>query len=139
MGVVAELDLSDLRHLLDFGLVVLIWLVQLVIYPSFVYTDKSQLVGWHRRYTQYMGMIAGSLMIGQMVVVVLQCLTDRGVAVWCSAVLVFAVWVLTFCFFVPTHQRIDNGAVEDALLQRLVHVNWWRTVLWSVLFLVGWF
>jgi len=36
-----------IRLLFDFGLLVLIWLVQLVIYPSFLYYEQDNLKRWH--------------------------------------------------------------------------------------------
>ena len=44
-----SLDLA--RLLIDFGFVVLIWAVQLVIYPSFGFYAKANLFEWHKSYT----------------------------------------------------------------------------------------
>ena len=35
------------RVIIDFGAVVLIWMVQLVVYPSFTYFQKKELMDWH--------------------------------------------------------------------------------------------
>ncbi|MFT7429007.1 MAG: hypothetical protein ACI9IZ_001504, partial [Nonlabens sp.] len=40
--------LDLLQLLVDFGLVVLIWIVQLIIYPSFLYYGSKTLNKWHK-------------------------------------------------------------------------------------------
>ncbi|MEQ9363414.1 MAG: hypothetical protein RIF32_04185, partial [Leptospirales bacterium] len=54
-------------HLFHFGLVVLIWLVQLVIYPAFMYADAEQFTDWHRVYTERVSLVVVPLMLGQLV------------------------------------------------------------------------
>ena len=39
------------RLIIDFGLVILIWLTQLVIYPGMRFIPKDRLVKWHQSYT----------------------------------------------------------------------------------------
>ncbi len=58
--------LNELRQLIDFGLVVLLWLVQRIIYPSFMQVAPERLVEWHAQYTQQMGYIVVPLMFGQL-------------------------------------------------------------------------
>jgi hypothetical protein len=59
-------SLNELRQLIDFGLVVLLWLVQWIIYPSFLQVAPERLVKWHAQYTQRMGYIVMPLMFGQL-------------------------------------------------------------------------
>ena len=60
------------RLLFDFGLVILIWMVQLVVYPSFRYYKESDLMRWHERYTKAISIIVVPLMFGQLFLVILQ-------------------------------------------------------------------
>lgn len=60
------MNIDLVRLLLDFGLVVLIWIVQLVIYPSLCYYQDKDLAKWHKIYTQRIGVIVGPLMIAQL-------------------------------------------------------------------------
>ena len=52
-------------------------------------------------------------------------------------VLVIAIWVMTFVQFVPMHNAISKGQVDENLLEKLVKTNWGRTLLWSILFILG--
>ena len=49
------MDLQSVRLLLDFGLMVLIWIVQLVIYPGLCYYKSEDLGNWHKIYTGRIG------------------------------------------------------------------------------------
>ena len=57
-----------LRILFDVGLLVLIWMVQLIVYPSFLYYTHEQLVVWHTRYVKQISLIVIPLMFGQTLV-----------------------------------------------------------------------
>ena len=48
--------LNNYALLVDAGLVVLIWMVQLIIYPSFLHYDNN-LVEWHHKYTSRIALI----------------------------------------------------------------------------------
>ena len=55
--------LTGLQIIVDSGLFVLIWLVQLIIYPSFRYTKEAYFVQWHARYTLLMGLVVSPFML----------------------------------------------------------------------------
>ncbi|MEO1009857.1 MAG: hypothetical protein AAFX53_01035 [Bacteroidota bacterium] len=56
-----------LRLLCDFGLVVLIWSVQLIIYPSFQFYNPIELLLWHGIYVHRITYVVLPLMVGQLV------------------------------------------------------------------------
>ena len=81
-----EALLPLLRHIVDFGLVVLIWLVQLIIYPSFSYTAKDELQTWHQRYVARITVVVGPLMLLQVLIVSMQVFVEGAgarCAHWC--------------------------------------------------------
>ena len=126
-----------LKLLVDFGLVVLIWMVQLVVYPGLTYYSESDLISWHSEYTAAISIIVMPLMVAQAGIHGRQLFSDfsrMGVA---ATVLIGSAWVNTFFFAVPLHHQIAarQNALEAA--QELVSVNWYRTVLWSVVFLLS--
>ena len=71
------------RLIIDFGLVVLIWLVQIIIYPSFEFVESSQFRKWHERYTNRISFFVGPLMLSQ-------------VALWLTAAYQFNDWLSYF-------------------------------------------
>ncbi len=128
------MSLDTIRLLFDTGLFVLIWLVQLVIYPGFRYYSKENLIAWHQKYTLGISLVVIPLMFGQLISAGLQwSLTANSYTLW-SMVLIAGVWLSTFLQFVPIHNAISKGIFDNDLLNRLVNHNWLRTALWTVLF-----
>lgn len=134
-----HLDLNDIRTLLDFGMVVVLWLVQLVIYPSFLRCELIQLVDWHRAYSNRVAWVIIPLMFAQLPVV--GWLTWKEPTNFNIAALaaLLVCWILTFAVSVPLHRKIDSGDTRAATVERLIRTNWPRTILWSFAFAMGLF
>ena len=128
-----------LRIVLDFGLLVLIWIVQRIIYPGFEYYNTDNLIFWHRKYTLRIGFIVAPLMIGQLGISLVQVFFTLSIYTVVSLILIIMVWISTFLQFVPMHTSISKGIISEKLLCSLVDKNWLRTFLWTVLFLMGLF
>jgi len=131
------MELDELRTLLDFGMVVILWLVQLVIYPSFLTCDLTKLVAWHRVYTRRVAWIIIPLMFTQLPLVAWLSWKNPGSANIGSLTALLACWILTFGVSVPLHRKIDAGGTSANTVQRLIRTNWPRTLLWSMAFLLG--
>ncbi|MFT4830528.1 MAG: DMSO reductase anchor subunit [Psychroserpens sp.] len=125
--------IAELRLLLDSGLVVLIWMVQLVVYPSFKYFATADLVNWHQKYTVRITYIVMPLMLGQLLVSGFQFYETQSFYSVGSFVMVLALWATTFSIFVPLHAKIGSNSFSPEDLQRLEKRNWIRTVLWNLI------
>jgi predicted ferric reductase len=125
--------------MIDFGLVVLIWMVQLIIYPSFMYYQEEDLMRWHDRYTGAITVIVMPLMLAQVVLYALDLSRgDISVVKWISVLLIVLIWIHTFTLAVPLHNQIAEGTEVSAAAEKLVRVNWFRTVAWTIIFLLNW-
>lgn len=131
------MSLEIIRLLFDAGLFVLIWMVQLVVYPSFSFYNSNNLKRWHDKYTKQITFIVMPLMLGQLATVGVQLWQNVTWYTVLSGVLVLLLWGSTFLKFVPLHNRIATGDFDERTLNDLVRFNWGRTVLWSVLFLIS--
>ena len=118
------MPIALLHLIIDFGFAVLIWAVQLVIYPSFKFYTPENLIKWHRIYTQKITLIVLPLMFGQLAIAVIH--------LWNTIN-----WLLTFLIFVPLHQLIDKALHNDRTVTELVQKNRIRTFLWSLLFVLS--
>ncbi|WP_084273348.1 hypothetical protein [Maribacter antarcticus] len=127
--------LETLRIGFDFGLLVLIWMVQLVIYPSFTYFSRNDLIRWHRIYVQRISYIVIPLMLGQTLLAIYQLYLTSSLYTAGSVVLILFVWMLTFLLFVPRHNAVSNVRFDENTLSELVSYNWSRTALWSIIFI----
>lgn len=123
------------RLLLDFGLFVLIWMVQLIVYPSFIHFSKNGLAEWHKKYTPRISFLVVPLMLGQLMVYGALLQEAKTFYTISCFILVLLVWLVTFTIFVPRHKAITAGNYTEQTLTELVNLNWIRTVLWSALFL----
>lgn len=131
------MNLDLLRLLVDFGLVVLILLVQLIIYPSFTQMSADDLKKWHPIYTVRVTAVVLPLMIGQLLIVLMQTWNYFSYSNFASMAIVIALWLLTFLQAVPLHQKIDRDKDPVSAAKELVQVNRLRTFLWMVVFVLG--
>ncbi len=129
------LDLA--RLLIDFGFVVLIWAVQLVIYPGLDYYSKQNLYTWHRSYTVRVTFIVLPLMFSQLILAGIQLWQIQNWYTIISGIIISILWLQTFLIFVPLHQSIDNNVPVENVCKKLIIKNWMRTFFWTLLFLIS--
>jgi len=121
--------------LIDAGLVVLIWMVQLIIYPSFPYYKTENLIKWHQKYTIGIAVIVIPLMLSQLIVATTDFFLYFSFQSLAAFTIVLFLWAFTFLSFAPIHLKITNGEITNELLFRLIRLNWIRTFFWSLLFI----
>ena len=131
------MDLAEIRTMVDFGLTVLIWLVQVIIYPGFHYLDREKLVAWHRIYARRISFFVIPLMTAQVALLGYQTWSMPSLVNIAACFCVAGAWLSTFAFSVPLHQKISQGVFHGKILDRLVVTNWPRTLLWSAVFFLG--
>ncbi|WP_295832634.1 hypothetical protein [uncultured Winogradskyella sp.] len=131
------MNLEFIRLLVDAGFIVLIWAVQLVIYPSFKFYSNANLLQWHRLYTKRVTVIVLPLMLGQLVLGFFQLFQIQNLYTISSFIIILLLWVITFTMFVPLHQSIDKGQPIYNVCNKLKKKNWIRTLLWSLLFIIS--
>ena len=129
--------IDNLRLLVDFGLVVLIWMVQLIVYPSFLYYPKAEFKVWHQKYMSRISIVVVPLILGQLLLAVLQFWESPNPYTIGSMVLIGAVWLSTFVQFAPVHTQISRDGYQQRQLELLVKRNWLRTALWTLIFLLN--
>ena len=133
------ITIPEIHSLVDFGMCVVLWLVQLVIYPSFLRVDPSDLLAWHKAYTFRVSFVILPLMLGQLVIAILSVWEDPSILEWIAFAFVLVCWILTFFVSVPLHRKIEQNDISRETRQKLVMTNWPRTILWSVIFGLGLF
>lgn len=127
----------SLRLCIDFGLVILIWMVQRIVYPSFLHYSKEQLVEWHKQYTPAIASIVTPLMIIQLGIAVYQCIHHITLFSLGYMGIILSLWTITFYTFVPLHRALGTQEFIDDVPRQLVGKNWRRTLLWTLLFIIS--
>ncbi len=131
------MDIALIKLVVDTGLLILIWMVQLVIYPSFIYYDEKSLVKWHIKYTSNISYIVVPLMLVQSFIAIFQLFSNSSLNTVAYFILVLSSWLLTFILFVPIHAKISRGLTDSEMLRKLVRSNWLRTAIWTLIFILG--
>lgn len=126
----------QLLLLISFGLVILIWLVQLIIYPNFQYIPAAELIKWHKIYTPRITVVVAPLMILQLALTIYLSFYLFSTLNLLALGLIVLNWLITFIYFVPLHVKIDQDNINQTSLRRLVQLNWYRTIIWSCVFFI---
>ena len=129
--------LIHIQFAADTAMAMLIWLVQLVIYPAFRVVDRDSFHDWHRNYMKTFSRIVIPIMLLQALCHGLLAVLHPSVMQWISSVAVLGAWAATVTLSVPCHQRLQTSGFQPDVVTRLIKTNWVRSFLWSLPFLSG--
>ena len=129
--------LQTARLIIDSGMCVLIWMVQLIIYPAFHAITSARFSSWHSEYMQAIGTIVMPLMILQALFTLGSCYLRPGLWTFLALGCMLIAWAVTALYSVPAHQALQSHGYQSAVVDRLVLTNWIRTCAWSALFLIS--
>lgn len=127
---------DSLLLVVDFGLVVLIWLTQLVVYPSFLWSEERSFPRWHAIYTRRISLLVVPLMLGQALMHGVRIASSPTATAGLAAAAILVAWVVTFAFAVPCHRALHTEGHDRAVIRRLIGWNWWRTSCWTLAFVL---
>jgi hypothetical protein len=114
------------------GLVGLIWVIQIVHYPLLKDVGRSEFISYHERHMALITWVVGPLMlveIGSAGLLLL--LGERSLGFVVSLIPLAVVWASTGLLQIPLHQKLTQG-YDIATLDRLVSTNIWRTFAWTL-------
>lgn len=131
------MNIKEISNIVNFGLVVLTWMVQLIVYPGFLYYSTEDLAKWHQAYTPAISIIVIPLMFSQLFISGYLLLNKVSLLHIVIMALVIIVWVITFIWAVPAHNNIASGIEPQQQAAALVSIHWYRTVVWSAIFTLG--
>lgn len=114
---------------------ILIWLVQVIIYPSFKYTSEADFPAWHSKYTRLITFFVLPLMFIQLGISFYQITIEMNALNIAVLVIIVLVWLSTFIISVPLHNDLQAGK-NIKLIAKLVKTNWYRTILWTAVFMI---
>ncbi len=116
----------------SWGLAVLIWVIQLVHYPTFRYIEPSRFAEFHLHHNTSITYIVMPLMLAELAnIIYLTNKTDFSSVFILLSLLVLALWAITFFVSIPAHNQMHFMKNEKAI-EKLISTNWWRTALWTL-------
>jgi hypothetical protein len=127
------MELLLVHAAVTWGLVGLIWNVQLVQYPAFALVGQAEFAAYHRHHCARITWIVAPLMALELLTAIaLLAAPPAGLSAPMLAVgatLLAVNWASTAFVAVPLHGRVSGRARE--VQRRLVATNWIRTAAWS--------
>ncbi len=113
-------------------LVGLIWLVQVVHYPSFRFIPESDFKAFSVFHTTQITWVVAPLMVAELLLVLRMFFETSLPAYvpWSALALTALVWASTAFIQVPLHGKLALGKDQTAITA-LINSNWIRTIAWS--------
>ncbi len=123
--VVLELVVTSL-------LVGLIWVIQLIVYPSFNYIAEEKWQSFHQLHSYRISCIVTWLMPLELILALLIISNNEtSVLALFSLALLVIVWLSTFLLQVPAHNKLSKTRSPKVVLF-LINSNWLRTIAWTL-------
>lgn len=112
-----------------------IWVIQLVHYPSFHYIDRNRYGLFQEFHMRNISRIVFPVMLIELItgvlLVQLPIFGNSNNFFYIAFILLIIVWFLTATLFTSIHKNLSNGYNKN-IIYRLVNLNWMRTILWSL-------
>jgi len=108
-----------------------IWVIQLLHYPSFHFINDKKYIEFQHFHMQRISFIVIPAMLIELASALLLAYFFRSSLTIILLALLLGVWAVTFIFFTNMHQKLTNG-YNQSIVDRLIQINWSRTILWSL-------
>ncbi len=133
MNIFNEQSMLAIHLVLASIMVGVIWVIQLVHYPSFRFTDREKYVSFQIFHMRNISFIVVPVMILEFLSGLLLVLyhSNHESLLRISFILLLIIWLVTALFFAQIHQKLSKG-YDETLVRKLVSFNWIRTLLWTI-------
>ena len=110
-----------------------IWVIQLVHYPSFHFIELKQYTTFQRFHMSRISYVVIPAMLTELFTIILIVISMDQIdtLVLASAILLIFIWLMTAVFFSGVHQKLTLG-YDQTVVDKLVKLNWGRTLLWTL-------
>ncbi|MEM7324525.1 MAG: hypothetical protein AAF531_15655 [Actinomycetota bacterium] len=111
------------------------WAVQLLVYPQFRSVPADSFVPYVNdhatRIVQLLALFAPLEVLLALVLFVARPGEVSARLALLGGLLLVVAWVATGVYYAPLHGELQAGGYDEALVDRLIITNWFRTALWS--------
>lgn len=121
-------------HLIATSVMVgVIWVIQLVHYPSFHFIELKQYTTFQRFHMSRISYVVIPAMLTELFTLILIVISMDQIdtLVLASAILLIFIWLITAVFFSGVHQKLTLG-YDQTVVDKLVKLNWGRTLMWTL-------
>ena len=127
-----EIEILSNVHFLSTSIMVgIIWVIQLLHYPTFHFIKESDYVEFQHFHMQRISFIVVPVMVLELFSAVMLVYYFWSNLLILCLIILLVIWLITFVFFTKLHQSLLGG-YDKIIVDKLVQINWSRTVLWSL-------
>ena len=127
--------LDDLltTHLTSTSIMVgVIWVIQLVHYPSFKYVNESDYIIFQKYHMSNISYIVFHIMFTELTTAILIFFSgEKSFFFMLSLICLFLIWVITGVLFTKFHNILQKGK-DLKMIEKMIKANWMRTLLWTL-------
>lgn len=116
------------------SLVTLIWMIQILHYPMFLYLNKETFHETMRFHQNRISYIVIPLMVTELFLSLYALASETSLNNILSLGCVIAIWASTFLIQVPLHAKLTF--YDEKIIKSLINGNFLRTALWTIHFFI---
>ena len=126
-------SLEQLHLITTSMMVAIIWIVQILHYPTFLFIDKKQYTEFQQFHMKKISYIIIPIMIVELFsgLGILFLIQKGQILFYGSLALLVLIWMLTGLLFTKYHSELSKKYNQETILQ-LIRFNWIRTLLWTI-------
>ena len=122
---------------IDFSMFMVIWIVQLIVYPSFLFLDPKRFLAWHTCYCRRISYFVLPLMSAQLINSVTSCFFVGSTWEWARLIAVLSAWAITFFHSAPRHKVLSSQGKVVGEIESLIRGNLFRSLAWTMVLIVS--
>ena len=126
----------DQIHLIATSMMVaIIWIVQILHYPTFLFINKKQYTDFQQFHMNKISYIIVPIMAVELFsgLGILFIIQKQQISFYVSFALLILIWMITGLLFTKYHSDLSKKYNEETILQ-LIRFNWIRTLFWTMRF-----
>ena len=108
-----------------------IWIVQLLVYPNFMFIESTEFKKFHHFHTSRISYIVAPVMLIELITAGALYLQDFKLFSFINLLLAVFLWLLTGFVSVPLHNKIQESFSMESV-RSLIQTNRFRTALWTL-------
>ena len=110
-----------------------IWVIQIVHYPSFHFIEKELYTAFQRFHMNRISIIVIPIMLAELItgIMLLFDKSSKSHFLTISLIMLILIWAITGVFFSKAHNKLIIG-YQELVVNQLVVMNWIRTLLWTL-------
>lgn len=130
-----ELDL--VKVLVNTALFAQVWLVQMVVFPGFLYYSEENWKVWQRNLAMRMTIVMVPLILAQMITYTLSLVAGITISDILSMVLIIVGLAVTFYIGFSWYEKCQAAEDTMELRKSIQKVIWIRTLAWSMILIIS--